>query len=66
LPRRTIVGLETVRAFVAPTAMGTLLADMPLFLERGGHVDVPLEATYQAAWGAFPRRWRAVLERPAS
>jgi hypothetical protein len=65
----TLVAYEsalTVRAFAEPTAVGTLLADMPLFLEPGGHVDVPLEATYRAAWGAFPHRWRAVLERPAS
>jgi hypothetical protein len=38
---------------------------MPLFLEPGGHVLVPLEATYQAAFAAMPRRWRAVLERPS-
>jgi hypothetical protein len=55
----------TVRAFVEATAAGAVLADMPLFLEPGGHVDIPLEATYRAARDAFPRRWRAVLERPA-
>jgi hypothetical protein len=34
---------------------------MPLFLEPGGHVRMPLEATYQAAFSAVPRRWRKVL-----
>jgi hypothetical protein len=65
----TLVAYEsglTVRAYVKPAAVGEVLADMPLFLEPGGHVVVPLEATYRAAWGAFPRRWRAVLERPTS
>jgi hypothetical protein len=65
----TLVAYEsalTIRAYVQPAAVGDLLADMPLFLEPGGHVDVPLEATYHAAWGALPRRWRVVLERPAS
>jgi hypothetical protein len=63
----TMVAYESalsVRAFIEPAAVGDVLADMPLFLEPGGHVLVPLEATYRAAWGAFPRRWRAVLERP--
>jgi len=56
----------TVRAYVQHAAVGGALTDMPLFLEPGRPVDVPLEATYQAAWGALPRRWRAVLERPGS
>jgi len=53
-----------VRAYVQAAAVGDMLPDMPLFLEPGAHVPVPLEATYQAAWQAVPRRWRAVLERP--
>jgi hypothetical protein len=53
----------TVRAYVEPVAVGDSLTDMPLFLEPGAHVVVPLEATYRSAWAAFPRRWRAVLER---
>jgi hypothetical protein len=56
----------TLRAYVEPAAVGDVLTAMPLFLEPGAHVLVPLEATYQAAWQAVPRRWRAVLERPAS
>jgi len=64
----TLVAYEsglTVRAYTQPAAVGDPLADMPLFLEPSGHVDVPLEATYQAAWQAVPRRWRAaVLDGP--
>ncbi len=53
-----------LRAFVEPVAVGDALPDMPLFLEPEGYINVPLESTYQAAFAAVPRRWRAVLERP--
>ncbi|HEX5447140.1 MAG TPA: hypothetical protein VFW87_25210 [Pirellulales bacterium] len=35
---------------------------MPLFLEPGFYVNVPLEATYLAAWRGMPKRWQRVLE----
>jgi hypothetical protein len=50
-----------IQAFVEPMRLGADLIDMPLFLEPGGHVLVPLEETYQAAFDAVPRRWREVL-----
>lgn len=50
------------RALIEPVAVGQLLPDMPLFLEPNGCVMVPLEATYQSAFSALPRRWQAVLE----
>ncbi len=53
----------TVRAYVCPFAVGDSLPEMPLFLEPNGCVQVPLEATYQAAFTAMPQRWRRVLER---
>src|SRR5262249_14015981 len=56
----------TTRAYVVPTAVGDVLAEMPLFLMPGGHVPIPLEATYQTAWAAVPRRWREVLEPHSS
>ncbi|HUT94484.1 MAG TPA: DUF4058 family protein [Thermoguttaceae bacterium] len=52
----------TVRAYVEPVAVGSVLAEMPLFLEPGAHVLVPLESTYGRAFAAMPRRWRVVLE----
>jgi hypothetical protein len=52
----------TIRAFVEPLAVGDTLSDMPLFLEPGAHVLVPLERTYAKAFAALPRRWRAVLD----
>jgi hypothetical protein len=51
-----------IRAFVEPVAVGDSLPEMPLFLQPGGHVPVALEATYQSAWQAVPRRWRSVIE----
>ena len=61
----TLVAYEAApvkRAFIEPTAVGQALPNMPLFLEVGGHVEVPLEATYQAAFADVPKRWRSVLE----
>ena len=37
------------------------LPEMPLFLEPNGCVQAPLDATYQTAFAAMPRRWRRVL-----
>jgi hypothetical protein len=51
-----------VRAFIEPIGVGDSLIDMPLFLEPGRHVAVPLEETYQLAFNSVPRRWRAILE----
>ena len=54
---------ETVTAYVEPTAVGRPLVAMPLFLSSDHYVDVPLEATYSAAYATMPRRWRNVIER---
>jgi hypothetical protein len=54
------------RAYVEPTAVGREMIDMPLFLEPEIYVNVPLEATYQAAYRGVPRRWQRVLEAPSS
>ena len=40
---------------------GKALADMPLFLEPDGCVEVPLETTYLKAFAAVPKRWRGML-----
>jgi hypothetical protein len=49
-------------AYVEPVAVGEVLLDMPLFLEPGQYVPVPLQQTYDAAWQRVPQRWRKVLE----
>jgi hypothetical protein len=47
--------------------VGRDLIDMPLFLTPEMYINVPLEATYQAAYRGVPRKWRDVLEsRPAT
>jgi hypothetical protein len=55
----------SVRAYVVHAEVGDELSDMPLFLEPGQAVSVPLDATYRAAFAAVPRRWQRVLEGPA-
>ena len=50
------------RAFLEPLAIGSALPDMPLFLDDDGYVNVPLEATYSAAYASMPERWRCVIE----
>jgi len=52
----------STRAYVQPVAVGDRLPDMPLFLEPGAHVLLPLNVTYERAFAALPRRWRRVLE----
>ncbi len=51
-----------VRAFIEPISVVNTLIDMPLFLERGRHVAVPLKVTYRIAFQSVPTRWRTVLE----
>ena len=53
----------TIRAYVRHFAVGDTLVDMPLFLEPGAHVAVPLQITYDRAFSALPLRWRSVLEK---
>ena len=54
----------TTRAYVETIAVGEVVPDMPLFLEPEGHIVVPLEATYQAAWDTVPARWQRVIAPP--
>src|SRR5438874_10283076 len=57
----TLVAYEanlTTRPYIEAIGVGDRLPDMPLFLEGSEYVDVPLEATYTAAWDTVPRRWQ--------
>lgn len=56
------VSAETITAYVEPVAVGAELPDMPLFLDPGHYVNVPLEPTYQSAYEGVPERWRRVIE----
>jgi hypothetical protein len=51
-----------IRAYVQGARVGETLPDMPLYLQPGGHVLVPLETTYQSAFAAVPQRWQVVLQ----
>jgi hypothetical protein len=53
----------TVRAFVEHVHVGDALPAMPLFLRPRAHIALPLEATYEAAFAALPRRWQEVLNQ---
>jgi hypothetical protein len=53
---------SVLRAYVEPVAVGDALIDMPLYLEPGRHVPLPLEETYQRAFASVPGRWRTLLE----
>lgn len=49
--------------YVEPVAVGTVLPEMPLFLDPERYVNVPLEATYQASYSGLPGFYRELLER---
>ena len=51
-----------VEIYLEHLKVGDALPEMPLFLRRDRYVNVPLEATYQAAWRGMPAFWRDVLE----
>jgi hypothetical protein len=53
-------------AYVELISTGDVLPDMPLFLDPEQYINVPLEATYQAAYQGVPRFYRAILEGPRS
>jgi hypothetical protein len=56
-----LTGIETT-AYIELIGVGDALPDMPAYLERGGYVPVPLEATYQSAWAACPPDLRELVE----
>lgn len=56
-----LTGMETT-AYAELIGVGDKLPDMPAYLDRSGHVLVPLEATYQTAWTACPAALRELVE----
>jgi hypothetical protein len=53
---------QVVTCYVEPTAVGTELIPMPLFLTPDRYVNVPLEPTYLGAYEGVPQRWKRVIE----
>jgi hypothetical protein len=56
-----LTGSETT-AYVELIGVGDNLPDMPAYLNGGGYVPVPLEATYQSAWATCPADMRELVE----
>jgi hypothetical protein len=64
----TVVAYESdlvTRAYVEPIAVGDALPDMPLFLEPGGYVPVPLERSYQTTWETLPLPLKELIQGSA-
>jgi hypothetical protein len=55
-------GAPKINAYIEHLKFGESLPEMPLFLHRDRYINIPLEATYQAAWRGMPAYWRDVLE----
>jgi len=53
---------EVSEAFIEPVSVGQVLPDMPVFLDPGWYINVPLEETYQSAWRGVPAPYQRVLE----
>jgi hypothetical protein len=51
-----------VEIYLEHVAVGAALPEMPLFVRPDRYVNVPLEATYAAAYRGMPAFWRDVLE----
>jgi hypothetical protein len=63
--QRTLVAYEAARrprAYVEPIGLANSLPPMPLFLEPGWYVNLPLDTSYAEAYAAVPERWRTVIE----
>lgn len=56
------LGRPVPEAYVEATAIGDDLPDIPLFLDDGSHVLVPLESSYRDVWEASPEVMRMVVE----
>ncbi|NLY02093.1 MAG: DUF4058 domain-containing protein [Rhodopirellula sp.] len=49
-------------AYLEHLTVGSLLAEMPLFLDPDYYINIPLEPTYMAAYRGMPAYWRDVVE----
>jgi hypothetical protein len=56
----------TTNTYIEPIAVSDELPDMPLFLQSGLYISIPLEKTYLKAWEGVPRRWRKVIDPHSS
>lgn len=49
---------DPLTAFIDPVAIGGKLPDMPVFIDSGTYVPVPLAETYAASWNVCPAEFR--------
>ncbi len=52
----------TPEAFIEPLRVGADLPVMPVWLDTDLYVNLPLEATYRAAWDVCPSDFRSLVE----
>jgi hypothetical protein len=60
----TLVSYESgipLNSYIQPIAVGDVLPDMPLFIDRGLYVNVPLEETYQAGFQGMAKHYKQQL-----
>lgn len=51
-----------ITSYVQPLAVGDEMPAMPLFLDGGYYVDLPLGTTYNNTYAKMPPRWQRVIE----
>jgi hypothetical protein len=56
------VAMPIGTAYVEPIAVGDVMPPMPLFLDEGHYVNVPLEETYMGAFKGVPRWLKPALD----
>jgi hypothetical protein len=53
---------DRVRCYAERFGVGDVLPELPLFYDPDWYVNLPLEATYTAAFAGVPKRWKQVIE----
>ena len=53
---------DRIQCYAEPFAVGESVPELPLFYDPDWYVNLPLEATYMAAYAGVPRRWKRVIE----
>lgn len=54
---------DRIRCYAEPFAADEPIPELPLFYDPDWYVNLPLDATYAAAYEGVPRRWKQVIER---
>jgi hypothetical protein len=53
---------DRIQCYAEAFAPGEPVPELPLFYDPDWYVNLPLEATYMAAYEGVPRRWKRVIE----